>query len=72
MKRDPEGFIAWILWERLQGLDIDGGDLQAKAVEFGVLAPVKVTEPCMVACPCAENDNIPGLCFRSTPRDGVS
>jgi hypothetical protein len=48
--------------------DIDGGWLQDKAVECGVLIPVEATEPCIDPeqgnCACAEYGDFPLTCYR--------
>jgi hypothetical protein len=47
--------------------DIDGGWLQERATELGVLIPVAVTEPCGERCDCADLGGIPGTCYRVNP-----
>jgi hypothetical protein len=45
--------------------DIDGGELQDRAVELGILVEVTVTEPCDPDfCQCAEFDDFPQTCLR--------
>ena len=70
-KPDFEAFSRWVLDQfydsDCSGVDIDGGTLQEKACEFGVMKRVSVTEPCCEFCPCAEfigNDGIPAYCYR--------
>jgi hypothetical protein len=46
------------------GSDIDGGWLQDKAEEFGLLKRVTVTEPCGEICSCAEYDDFPQECLQ--------
>ena len=57
----------WVLEEQREWrADIYGGDVQDKAVAFGAIAPVTVTEPCDPEhCVCAEFD-FPMECFRDT------
>jgi hypothetical protein len=49
-----------------EGYDVYGGDIQEWAVEQGLLAPVKVVEPCGEDCACAEWDDFPQTCYRFT------
>lgn len=44
--------------------DIDGGWLQDKAVECGVLVEVEATEPCGDNCGCAGVTDFPTTCYR--------
>ena len=45
--------------------DVDGDDLQDKAVELGLLVYVPVTEPCGERCWCAEfHGEFPCECLR--------
>jgi hypothetical protein len=44
--------------------DLDGGWLQDKAVECGVLEPVTALAPCGDECRCAEYDDFPQECFQ--------
>ena len=49
--------------------DIDGGSLQEKAIELGLLAYVTVTEPCGEDCVCTDyyaGDEWPHDCLRET------
>jgi hypothetical protein len=49
--------------------DLDGDDLQDKAVEFGLLTEVEVAAPCSGDCVCAEyygDDDFPVQCLRGT------
>ena len=49
--------------------DIDGGSLQEKAIELGLLAYVTVTEPCGEDCACMDyyaSDEWPHECLRET------
>jgi hypothetical protein len=51
--------------------DIDGGWLQGKATDLGVLVPVEVSGPCvdpeLGACACAEYGDFPTTCYRINP-----
>ena len=63
----------WCLDESRQNdcSDIDGGSLQDKAIELGLLAYVDVAEPCNEACHCLEyegSDGFPTRCLRYTDR----
>ena len=44
--------------------DLDGGWLQDKAEELGLLVRVEVSEPCGENCWCAEYDDFPQECIR--------
>ncbi len=57
---------AWALKEsRESWSDLDGGALQDKAVELGVMVEVTVTEPCDPEfCQCAEYGDFPQTCIR--------
>lgn len=45
--------------------DLDGGDLQDRAQECGLLEPIAATEPCGESCQCAELcDEWPAECLR--------
>ncbi len=46
------GFLHWVIDQALEGNDIDGGELQDKAVECGLLNPVVATEACGKHCYC--------------------
>ena len=43
--------------------DVDGGWIQDRATELGILVPVPVTEACGENCQCAEY-GFPADCFR--------
>lgn len=63
-------FAAAILGEAYEfgGGDIDGGWLQDKGVETGVIVKVHVEEPCSEDhCACAEWDDFPQECYRIAP-----
>ncbi len=56
---------AWVLAEmRENASDIDGGDVQDKAEEFGVVSPEPAQKPCCENCLCAEFDA--DTCYRNT------
>ena len=44
--------------------DIDGGDLQDKAEQLGLLTQVEATEPCGEHCICASVAEFPMICYR--------
>jgi hypothetical protein len=52
--------------ELMEFSDIDGGDLQDLAVEFKLLQPFEVDEPCGENCICAEYGGWPQTCYRKT------
>lgn len=43
--------------------DVDGGELQDKATELGILVTKEATEPCCESCRCAEY-GFPTTCYR--------
>jgi hypothetical protein len=43
--------------------DVDGGELQDKATELGILIAHEVSEPCCESCNCAEY-GFPTTCYR--------
>ena len=59
-------FGAWALAKSREDLgDLDGGDLQDKAEELGLLIRVPVEKPCGEFCRCAEYaDEWPWTCLR--------
>ena len=57
-------FALWAISESsFQGGDLDGGDIQGKAVALGLLKEVQATEPCGDQCACAEF-GFPQECYR--------
>ncbi len=57
----------WVLSEHREYLgDVDGGTIQDKAIELGLLVEVEVTEPCGDDCYCAEWDDFPQKCLRES------
>ena len=60
-------FVGCVLGEARQYMsDIDGGDVQAWAVECGLLEEWTATEPCGEQCECAEVADFPTRCYRLT------
>ena len=58
-------FAQWVIHEHRSEIgDIDGGDLQDKLEELGLLERVRVTEPCGEYCRCVEYDDFPQECLR--------
>lgn len=51
--------------------DIDGGWLQDKAIELGVLVAVEVASPCAAQCRCEEYGDWPMYCYRYSPEVAV-
>jgi hypothetical protein len=49
---------------RMELADLDGGWLQDKAEELGLLVRVTVAEPCGEQCRCAEYGDFPRECLR--------
>ena len=63
-----EQFALAVLEESRKELaDLDGGWLQDKAEELGLLVRVQATAPCGDACRCAEWDEGPYDCLRYSP-----
>jgi hypothetical protein len=72
MSRPLEKFGRWVLSESRypEAGDVDGGAIQDKAIELGLLGYVTVAEPCGEHCACAEYfsaDEWPCECLRETP-----
>ena len=60
-------FVGRVLGEARQYMsDIDGGDVQAWAIECGLLEEWTATEPCGEQCECAEVADFPTRCYRLT------
>jgi hypothetical protein len=60
-------FVGRVLGEARQYMsDIDGGDVQAWAVECDLLEEWTATEPCGEQCECAEVADFPARCYRLT------
>lgn len=51
-----------------EGGDWDGGELQSLAVQYGLLKPVEMKEPCAEeGCQCVANGaDFPAICYRKT------
>lgn len=60
-------FAEWVLGEIADGSDLDGGSVQDKALELGILHKVEATEPCGESCGCAEFVEFPTDCNRWSP-----
>ena len=61
-------FAEWALTEGPRyGCDLDGGDVQDRALMLGLLVEVEVAEPCGESCNCAEWDDFPQSCMRLAP-----
>ncbi len=60
-------FAAAVFQEHRDELaDVDGGWLQEKMAECGLLKEFTATEPCREGCRCAEWDSFPQPCMRNT------
>ena len=59
-------FARWAIEEHRSELgDLEGGSIQDKLEDLGLLERVKVTEPCGEHCRCAEyTDDWPTSCLR--------
>lgn len=59
-------FARWVIREHRSELgDVDGGSIQEKLIELGILHEVTVTEPCGENCRCSEYwDEFPNQCLR--------
>lgn len=58
-------FGMWALETSRENMgDLEGGEIQDKALELGLLHEVVVTEPCCDECRCAEYDDFPQKCIR--------
>jgi hypothetical protein len=58
----------WVLEETRGenvGCDLDGGSVQDRAEEIGLLIRVRVTEPCGEDCNCTEYGDFPQMCLRN-------
>ena len=63
-------FARWAIEEHRSELgDLDGGSIQDKLEDLGLLQRVKVTEPCGEYCTCEEYGPFPAECLRLV--DGV-
>jgi hypothetical protein len=61
-------FFKWAMWQSGDwSQNIDGGDLQDKAEELGLIEKYTATEPCCDQCACAEvHGAFPVECYRYT------
>ena len=59
-------FGRWCLLQSREagGCDLDGGGLQDKAEQLGLLERVTVHQACGEACVCAEYSAFPQICLR--------
>lgn len=59
-------FARWVIAEHREELgDLDGGSIQDKLIELGLLVGVEVTEPCGELCRCVEYfGEFPATCYR--------
>lgn len=59
-------FGRWCLLQSREGggSDLDGGSLQDKAEQLGLLERVTVHAACGEACVCAEYSDFPQICLR--------
>jgi hypothetical protein len=59
-------FARWVIEEHRETFaDVDGGAIQDKLVELGLIVPIAVNEPCGENCACAEYvDEWPHHCLR--------
>lgn len=59
-------FARWVISEHREAFtDIDGGSIQDKLVELGLLVEVPATEPCSEYCHCVEyGADFPTTCVR--------
>jgi len=70
MTKIESKLIAFARWaieaHREDSCDLDGGSIQDKLEELGLLERVRVTKPCGEHCACAEyvGDDFPTDCLR--------
>jgi len=58
-------FARWAIREHRESFaDLDGGSIQDKLQELGLLVGVEVTAPCGENCTCEEYGDFPQTCFR--------
>lgn len=58
-------FARWVIREhRSSFTDLDGGSIQDKLEELGLLVRVEVTAPCGGNCTCEEYGEFPQVCLR--------
>lgn len=68
MKPDFKGFANEMVNIALDGIGIDGGDIQDVALRYGLLKKVTANEACGEDCDCAQYDDFPMICHRKTYR----
>lgn len=49
-KANFSAFADWVIGQAFDGLDIDGGDIQEKAIGYGLLQPEVMERPCGHDC----------------------
>lgn len=66
IERKLIAFAQWVIQEHREECgDLDGGSIQDKLEELGLLKRVKVEEPCGEDCRCAEYyEKFPAECLR--------
>ena len=59
-------FARWAITEHRSNTfgDLDGGSIQDKLEELGLLVEVEVSEPCGESCTCVEYGEFPQTCLR--------
>lgn len=57
---------AWLLRQHVDQCGVDGADLQAALVQYGLLEPVEAAEQCGEECQCAAYGGFPQTCYRPT------
>lgn len=58
-------FARWVIREHRNSMgDVDGGSIQDKLQQLGILVSMPVIEPCGEDCPCAEYGEFPQECLR--------
>lgn len=60
-------FAKWVVDEYRLHSVVDGGCVQEKAAELGVIVAVEMDGPCGAGCTCAEVDDFPLKCYRDSP-----
>lgn len=59
-------FVDEVITASLDGVDLDGGEIQDLGLHLGLLEEINGTESCGSHCICYDLDNIPGTCIRKT------
>jgi hypothetical protein len=58
-------FSRKVIKAAIEGMDVDGGDVQDWAIEAGLLVATEMTAPCDPDhCPCEERGDFPQTCYR--------